>query len=433
MPMTRRSIWFSIRDSLWFVPFLLVVFSIVSALVLVQLDAWLDARQIKAIPDSLAAGPDGARQILSIIASATITVAGVIFSITIVTLSLAAAQYSPRVLRSFMRDRLNQAVLGVLVGVFSYSLLVLRTIRSDGDVFVPQLSLWLGILLVLVAIGFFIAFIHNTAVSIQSSEIIARITHETLSALDASQHAAHEGGTTEEHREQLQGIQWQCIPSRESGYVQDVDVNALFTIARERQAVLQVECPVGDFVVAGLPLVLVGNTGPLEKALIKKVQRQFGINSYRTVEQDPAFGVRQIVDIALKALSPSINDTTTAIHCVDYLGIILDKVVKSSPLPHVHTDRGKVRLILEQPDTAYFIDVALNEIRQNARGNVAVLMRMFRLTRQLLEAIDNPTLAARVKHHIRLIAENIDRDVPSPADRVKARDAAERALRASRG
>ncbi len=173
--MTKRSAWYSIRGSLWFVPGLLFVISMLAALGLVQLDIWLDARNLKAMPNALAAGPDGAREILTVIASSTMTIAGVIFSVTIVTLSLAAAQYSPRVLRSFMRDRLNQTVLGVLVSVFIYALLVLRAIRSEGDIFVPQISLWFGVLLALVVVGFFIAFIHNTAVSIQAPEIVSRI------------------------------------------------------------------------------------------------------------------------------------------------------------------------------------------------------------------------------------------------------------------
>lgn len=429
--MTRRSIWYNIRGSLWFVPFILLVFSAASAVGLIQLDIWFDSREIRRIPEGLVAGPEGARQILAIIASSTITVAGVIFSITIVTLSLAAAQYSPRVLRSFMRDRLNQTVLGVLVGVFTYSLLALRAIRSDGDVFVPQLSLWFGIVLVLVAIGFFIAFIHNTAVSIQAPEIVSRIAHETTSALDVARRTSVEGGSTEEHAEQLESVQWRIIPSRESGYVQDVDIEELFDIASRRNIIVKVQAPVGEFVVQGRPLVLVGNIGEIDDELSKNVQRQFGIDSYRTVDQDPAFGIRQLVDIALKALAPSTNDTTTAIHCIDYLSVILHKAINTSWLPEVHTKDGKVRLIIEQPNLRHMIDVALNEIRQNAGGNLAVLRRLFRLMRQLLEDIEDPQTREHIRDHVRLTSENIERDVPSPSDRVKASEAAERAMAAS--
>lgn len=433
--MTKRSAWYSIRGSLWFMPVLLFAFSVAAALGLVQLDNWLDAQETRYLPDALFAGPDGARQILSVIASSTITVAGVIFSITILTLSLAAAQYSPRVLRSFMRDRLNQTVLGVLVAVFSYSLLVLRAIRSNGETFVPQISLWFGILFVLVAIGFFIAFIHNTAVSIQAPEIVSRIAHESLSALNAVRETSHEDESAETddstpHSQQLENVSWRRIPARESGYVQDVDTTQLFEIACKHNIILRVERPVGDFAVAGRPLVSVGGAKNADKSLIQHVQQQFGINSYRTVEQDPAFGVRQLVDIALKALSPSSNDTTTAIHCIDYLGVILHQAIQGAALPQTHLQNGKVRLILEQPETSHLIDLAFNEIRQSVEGNVAVLLRMFRLIRQLREDIEDPALRKRLRKHIALISENIERNVPSASDRERLLRAAERASNA---
>lgn len=428
--MTRRSIWYNIRGSLWFVPFLFFLFSAASALALVELDRWLDAGGIARLPDSMVAGPDGAREILTVISGSTITIAGVIFSVTIVTLSLAAAQYSPRVLRSFMRDRLNQSVLGVLVGVFTYSLLVLRSIRSNGVDFVPQISLWFGILFVLVAIGFFIAFIHNTAVSIQAPEIVSRIAHETTSALDAARKTSLEGGTTEEHGDQLKEVQWETVPSRKSGYVQDIDIEGLFEIASRKDLVLKVEAAVGDFIVAGRPIVRVGNGAEVDPPLEEKIQDQFGIDSYRTVDQDPAFGIRQLVDIALKALSPSVNDTTTAIHCIDYLGVILHKVFNTSRLPRIHLQEDKVRLVIDQPQIPHLIDVALNEIRQNTDANMAVLLRLFKLMGQMLEDTDDPLLQEHIRNHIRLTSENIDRYVPSSSDRTVAALAADHAMNA---
>lgn len=431
--MTQRSAWYSIRGSLWFVPGLLFLFSVFAALGLVQVDTWLDVRELARVPKAFSAGPEGARQILSVIASSTITIAGVIFSVTIVTLSLAAAQYSPRVLRGFMRDRLNQSVLGILVSVFIYSLLVLRAIRSEEQVFVPQIALWFGILFALVAIGFFIAFIHNSAVSIQAPEIVSRIANESLSALKAVGETSHEDGSSEMRDtapsdEQLEGIQWQSIPSRKSGYVQDVDIHALFDLATRHNILLRVERPVGDFTVAGRPLVSVGGCMEINKKLAHQVQQQFGINSYRTVDKDPAFGVRQLVDIALKALSPSSNDTTTAIHCLDYLGVILHQAIQGGPLPQIHLQRGNIRLILRQPETPHLIDLAFNEIRQSAGGNVAVLLRMFRVARQLREDSQDSRLQALLLKHIHLIGENIDRDVPCSADREVLKQAARRAI-----
>ncbi|MEX1031781.1 MAG: DUF2254 domain-containing protein [Cellvibrionaceae bacterium] len=426
--MTKRSIWFSIRDSLWFVPLLFFLASVAFAVALIQVDVWVDASQSLRWPANLTAGPEGARQILSVIAGSVVTVAGVIFSITIVTLSLAANQYSPRVLRSFMRDKLSQIVLGVLVGTFVYSLLVLRTVRADTD-FVPQLALWFGILMALVAIGSFIAFIHNTAVSIQAPEIIARIAGETLQALDAVRESSNEGGLAIDHEEEVQKHRWHAVPSRESGYVQDVDVEKLYETACEWQLALRVECPVGEFVVAGRPLVSVSGRALVDDdELTRHIQRQFGINSYRTIGQDPGFGIRQIVDIALKALSPSLNDTTTAIHCIDYLGVILHAALQSSARPHVHLEGNKLRLILPQAENEHLIDIAFNEIRQNAGANVAVVLRLLRLIRQLLEDTDQADLRDIILKHINLIIDDAHRHIASKPDRTTIADAAQKAL-----
>lgn len=431
--MTKRSVWFSLRGSLWFVPLLLLILGAVAALGLVQLDLYIDERLRGKWPVMLLAGPDGARQILSAIASSMITVAGVVFSITIVALSLSANQYSPRVLRNFMRDGLNQTVLGVFVAVFVYSILVLRSIRSGQELFVPQLALWFGVLLVIISIGFLIAFIHHTAASIQSSEIVARIAEETLEALGAARRIATKGGSTFSEYDDLSNLQWQSVPSGISGYVQDVDVRKLFDLACSQKFVLRVECPVGQFAVAGSALVSVSGAAAPDKALVKKIQGFFGINSYRTIEQDPAFGVRQIVDIALKALSPGINDTTTAIHCVDYLGVILRAATHLTASPEIHRELAEPRLVLRQHGPEHLTDIALHEIRQNARGNMAILLRLLRLLRQLREVSDNPRLRKHLMDHALLVVRAAERDVPEPADLARVAQALEKTISASPG
>lgn len=431
--MTKRSVWFSLRSSLWFVPLLLLGFGAVAALGFVQLDLQIDDQLRGRWPVMLQAGPDGARQILSAIASSMITVAGVVFSITIVALSLSANQYSPRVLRNFMRDRLNQTVLGFFVAVFVYSILVLQSIRSGQELFVPQLALWFGVLLVIISIGFLIAFIHHTATSIQPSEIVAHIAQETLQALGAAQRIANKGGSTFSDCGGSTHLQWQSVPSGTSGYVQDVDVQKLFDLACSQKFVLRIECPVGQFAVAGSPLVSVSCATAPDEKLIKKIQGLFGINSYRTIEQDPAFGVRQIVDIALKALSPGINDTTTAIHCVDYLGVILRAATHLTSFPEIHREQSEPRLVLRQHGPEHLIDIALHEIRQNSRGNMAILLRLLRLLRQLREVSDNPQLRKHLMNHALLIAKAAERDVPEPADRTQVSHALEKTLSASPG
>lgn len=428
--MTKRSIWFSLRASLWLMPLLALAVGALAALLLVQLDLRFAQQLNRAWPELLLTGPDGARQILATIGSSMITVAGVVFSITIVSLSLTANQYSPRVLRNFMRDTLNQTVLGVFVAVFIYSLLVLQAVGSPQPAFVPQLALWTGLLLALVSIGFLIAFIHHTATSIQVSEIVERITAETVAAFKAVRHIANEGSGVAVEPDECVHTHWQTVNSKQSGYVQDVDVARLFKLACERQLMLRVECAVGDFVVAGRPLVTIVGACQVERNLVRQIHALFGINSYRTIEQDPAFGVRQIVDIALRALSPGINDATTAINCVDYLAVILHCACQARWVPEVHCEREVPRLFLRQLTPEHLMDIALHEIRQNASGNVAVLLRLQRLLRQLREDIDEAPLRAHLRRHAYMVDAQAQRSVPAAEDRAELSRALQRTLAA---
>jgi uncharacterized membrane protein len=423
---TSRSAWFSIRSSFWFIPSVALFGAIICAVVLVWVDARYD-EHIKAVwPKLLLPDPDGARQILSTIASSMITVAGVIFSVTIVALSLAANQYSPRILRNFMRDRINQVVLAVFTASFVYCLLVLQAIRSDSQPFVPFLAVWAGILFAILSIGFLILFIHRTAMSIQVSEIMSRISRESVEALAALQRMADVGGAVVADAEKLQNQNWHPIASTQSGYIQDIDTKKLFRLACERQVIFRVDNPVGEFVVEGRPLV--STSEPMDSDFSKRVRRLFGISSYRTVEQDPAFGIRQIVDIALRALSPGINDATTAINSIDYLHIVLQHVVSMKVHGGVHMDGETPRLQLQSLGPEHLLDIALNEIRQNAREHVSVLLRLLRLVRQLLQDASAISVRKRLLHHANLILEESKRSVPEPADRAEVESAYQKIL-----
>lgn len=413
--MTRRSILISIRGSLWFTPVLLLLLGAGLAVGLIFIDRTVVADLATDWPEWLTAGPEAARQLLSAITGSMITVTGVVFSITIVSLSLASNQFSPRVLRTFMRDRVNQLVLGVLVGVFIYGLIVLQSVRSDSVVFVPQTALWGGIVLSLVALGFLIAFLHHTAVSIQASEIVARLARETMNALRKAQRE-HGPVAGRSSRKRPDGPS-RPIASPRTGYVQDIALDDLEKIARRLDVQLVVEHGVGDFAIEGRPLVHVHGSGCCAPGDVKEVQGCFGLNVYRTIDQDPAFGVRQIVDIALKALSPGINDTTTAIHCIDYLGAILHEVVKPADEPaEAPGDRARGHIHIKLPDVGHYLDLAFHEIRQNARGNVSVLLRLSRSLRGVIqEKLDDAAREAAL-HHFRLLRAAAEA-VPSEEDR----------------
>ena len=360
-----------------------------------------------------------------------ITVAGVVFSITIVALSLTSSQYTSRVLRNFMRDRMNQVVLGVFVGIFAYCLVVLRTIRGgDEGAFVPSLAVLGGLVLAFVGIGFLIYFIHHISLSIQASSIIAAAAEETIAAVDhlfpkglgdnADEDA--DGNPASALGEQT----WSAVGARKTGYIESIDGDALLALARKHGTIVRMERGIGEFVVEGTPLVSVAGPGRSDEETAAELNAVYVISRQRTVQQDAGFGIRQIVDIAMKALSPGVNDTTTAVMCVDYLGAILARLaVRGIATPH-RLDEGELRVIARGPSFESLLAEAFDQIRQNAEGNVAVLTRQL----QALETIAGQTANARRRQALRqqadLIAAVAERTITSPHDGAGVKAASER-------
>lgn len=367
---------------MWFLPTLLAVCGVVLAFVLVAIDRAIGTK-FGDLPFFFGVEPSGASNVLAIIAGSTITVAGTVYSITIVALTLASTQFSPRILRNFMRDTGNQFVLGVLVGIFAYCIIVLRTIKSGGDEsanFVPSIAVVCGVLLGLLGVGFLIYFIHHVATSIQATSIISTIADETVAEIEEKYPLSyHEKQFDKQIVAGLSAKKWLKIPSDETGYIQNADTDALFEIANRLDLIVQMRRRVGEFTIKGLPLLQISarneNFKPDEN-LIAEFNNAYDIGNFRTVEGDVAFGLRQIVDISLKALSPAINDTTTALSCIDYLTAIMVCLAKRSSCPPLHFLNGELRLVINQQRFEDYFDLAFNQIRQNASGNVAVLIRL---------------------------------------------------------
>jgi len=416
-----RHWWQEMRASFWFVPGVIVLFAVGLATGLIFLDATIDLHVDKKWPLVFGAGAAGSRGLLTAVASSMITVAGVVFSITIVALSLTSSQYTSRVLRNFMRDRSNQVVLGVFVGIFAYCLVVLRTIR-DGDegAFVPSLAVLGGLVLAFVGIAFLIYFIHHISMSIQASSIIVAAAEETISAVDDLFPKGMGDDVREDAEDDLAVSipekSWLAVLARKTGYIQSIDGDKLLFVARERGTIVRMECGIGEFVVEGTPLISLAEPAGLVEDIVDELNAVYVISPHRTVEQDAGFGIRQLVDIALKALSPGINDTTTAVMCLNYLTAILVRLAPR-PIATVHRmDQGELRVIARGPSFAGLLNESFDQIRQNAAGNVAVLTHML----HSLEIIAGQTKNARRRKSLRqqadLIAAVAERTIPSPHD-----------------
>ena len=347
--------WSALPSSFWFVPSLIVAGSIALAMVLIEAHSTGSAQWLARWPRLFGSSAAGAREMLSTIAGSMMTVVGVTFSMTLVTLALASSQYTSRILRNFMRDRVTQVVLGIFTGIFAYCLIVLRTIRGgDEGGFVPSLAVFFAVVLAMGGIGVLIFFIHHIAASIQASSIIASVADETMVAVDRLFPQKLGQGPPDGDEDQallpLREQHWQTVQAQRNGYIQSVDNAALLRLAREHKTIVRMERGIGDFVVHDTLLASLALEVPPGKEVIAAVQAAYSIDRYRTVYQDCAFGIRQIVDMALRALSPGINDTTTAVMCVDYLTAILARLA-SRNIPSSHRyEEGELRVIDHRAD-----------------------------------------------------------------------------------
>jgi uncharacterized membrane protein len=414
---SMRALWNQLQSSLWLVPSLLIAAGTGLAFLLLEIDNRVSVQLQEAFPRFLGAGAEGTRGLLSTIAASMIGIAGVTFSITIVSLALAATQYTPRILRNFMRDRTNQLVLGTFVGIFVYCLIVLRSIRGGDNPFIPVVSVTFGLALAVVGAFAFMYFLHHTATTLQASTILARVAEETRNALRhrflTSQ--APTGELSEEERHDRDKGDWTPLPATRSGYVQNLDEDKLVNIAA-RRGPLKIHHGVGDFVQQDAPLVSYRGDPPSE-AETQEIRRCFGIAFYRSVEQDPAFGIRQIVDVAVKAMSPGINDPTTAKTCVDFLGTILYTLVQCRfPSEARYKDRARVAFI---PGTTFeaLVGQAFNEIRQTAAHSPSVVLRMLAIIRRVAPYATRPGQKRVLAEQARMIGAHARKVMAFPPDR----------------
>ena len=379
-----NQIWASLRGSLWFVPGIMILASIALALGLVEIDSrskpdWLDD-----YPLAFGLGADGARGMLTAIASSMLTVAALTFSLTLNAVSQASGQFTPRIFRNFMRDRANQFVLGYFVSVFAFCLLVLRTIRGADELkFVPSLAVMTGLLLAIGGILVLIFFIHHIAASLQITTILDNITEETTEAVEKLfPEQLGDEATYEKKNEALATFQeklWKKVPACEGGYVQNVDTDGLLKFAAGHQVLVKMCRGIGEYVGRGSTLAEIApvtNTRELGAEHVDSVDELFTVGRFRTVEQDAGYGIRQIVDIALKALSPGINDTTTAVNCIDKLSEIVGEIARRKLPEKIRANDDMPLVVVKAPDFQDYVDTAFDQIRISGKGNQAIFERL---------------------------------------------------------
>jgi uncharacterized membrane protein len=389
--MTRlRASWEYLRGTYWAVPSALAVAAVGLSVAMIQLDEAATASLLDRLSWVYTGGPEGARAVLSTIAASMITVAGVTFSITIVALTLASQQFGPRLLRNFLRDLGNQVVLGTFVSTFIYCLLVLRTVRgSDDEEFVPHLAVTVGVVLAMLSLGVLIFFIHHVATSIQASRIIANVADDLEGAInrlfpetigeDAA--TADPGGTPPDESSAVEEGSRE-VRATTTGYVQAIDAQGLMDLARERNVVLRVRSRPGAFVREGQALLTVGPAPPHGDRDDRPFLKLFIIGSDRTGTQDVTFFMDQLVELAVRALSPGINDPGTARLCIDRLEQALCHLGgRRIPSPARLDDDGRVRVFACPLTFAGIVESAFDEIARYGRSSVSVTCRLLEALR----------------------------------------------------
>lgn len=444
-----REGWRRLLGTLWFIPSVIVIGAIGLAIGMVELSTRVDGHALARWPLLFGATADSSRAMLSAIASGMITVAGLTFSLTVVAVTQASSQFTPRILRNFMSDRPNQLVLGTFVGIFAYCLVVLRTIRSVAErTFVPSLAVFLGIVLAILGIAVLIYFVHHIASTLQASSIVARVAQDTFGTIDVlfphgvgdnddngddADDATYDESRVIMHRA-AEVDHWRAVSSPRTGYVQGVDIDALLAAACEAHGVIRMDCGPGDFVIGETSLASVGNgttqPGATHK-IDRRIARAYTIGKYRTVDEDIAFGLRQLVDISLRALSPGVNDTTTAVTCVDYIGAILVRLApRRIDCPARELD-GEMRVVVRGPSFESLLRLAVDEIRQNSGGNVTVLARMMEILIQVASCTASPSRLRLIREQVMLLKEVAERTVPAVYDADRLRTLSVRAQSAA--
>lgn len=424
-----RQILSNLRASFWFVPSLIVFGSIVLAVILIVVDTSGHDRWLAQWPRLFGVGAEGSRQMLSTLAGSMMTVLGVTFSMTLVALTLASSQYTSRVLRIFMSSGITQTTLGVFAGTFIYCLIVLRTIRSDSiDEFIPSLSVFFAFVLAFGSVGTLIFFIHHIASSIQASSIIASVAQETYSAIDRlfpdeNEQGSEEKEDNDEDEEKLLRIlnekTWCAVPAKQSGYIQSVDSDVLLRLAGDKKTIVRMERGIGDFVVQKTALASLALKEAPDKETIAAINEAYSISIHRTVYQDPAFGVRQIEDIAVKALSPGINDTSTAVMCLNQLTAILAYIIGRRIPPSRLCNDGELRVIAIVPTFESLLADSFNQIRRNAAGNVAIMSCLLNALDNIASLTNSRCRRQALYKQMQWVAELAERTIESPHDRTQ--------------
>lgn len=414
--------WETIKSSFWFIPGIMILASVLASIITLELDHQyqyeiivqsLYIKKDSLLDNFLTVGPEGARAVLTTVAGSMITVAGVTFSVTIVALTLAASQFGSRLLRNFMQDKSTQFVLGSFNSAFVYCLLVLRSIQSgQNGTFVPSISVNLAVVLAIVNVAILIFFIHHISVSLKAESVINTVYNSLKGDVDrifsdistTGKDNSNDACLAEDWQPDERYRNERELTAAQDGYLQAIDYATLMDIGTEHDLVIQLHCKPGDFAVADGCVATVRSVSGLDKEQLEEITAAYIYGKQRTPEQDIEYAIHQLVEVAVRSLSPGINDPFTAISCVDYLSAILCLLAqKKFPCSQCVDSQGEVRLTLKPVKYGDLLDSAFNQLRQHSRASVAVTIRLMEAFERIAECLKDDAQKAELARHVKML------------------------------
>jgi len=428
----------SFAENFWLVPLLFMLAATGLALLNTYLDEQYFAGDKIALSHLLYFNDlDSVRALLGTIAGSVLGVAGVSFSITIASLTLASQQFGPRLLRNFMSDRFNQVVIGTFLATFLYCLLLLQfTSAADEVGYVPIISMLTALFLIVVNLLMLVFFIHHISTVIQADNLIIDVHQELVKHLQRNFPTTNDGGN-KVYKEQLPDdalaqLERQGKPfyARRSGYFQALDDEGLIQFAANHDLIVQLNYKQGDYVIQGTPFGKCLGAHEMDDELENKLLSFFIVGSLQTADQDTAFAMRQLIEIGVRALSTGINDPFTAVACIDRLGDAMAYVMnKAFPQGLFFDQDGHLRVQLQPDSFGLMLDNAFSQIRQNSEFHVVIVVRLLNTMEKLAVQVRNSEQAHALLTQVNAIYQDSLDGIPAIIDQERVQGEYERVIR----
>lgn len=416
-----------LRSSLFFVPMVAVIVATVLGVAALSVDRRVDTT-LADLPLGFTSTVESARTLLGVIAGATISFAGIAFSVSLLVIQLASSQYSPRVVHTLFRDPFNKRVMALVVGTFTYCVVVLRSVRSaldpGDDPVIPNISVAIAVVLGIATILAIVAFINHSAHAMDVSEILERIRRETTEQIRAEWTPTKPRADTDREIPPPSAEPTTVIRADRSGWIQQIDRAAILDCL-PGGTTARVETDAGRYAIEDTRLIVIS---PAIDAtdLTSALRDAFVIGQTRTMQQDVTYGLRQLVDVAVKALSPGINDPTTAQDAIFHTAAVLSELLRHDPPPAVTIDDSRRLVMAQQPSHRELVQLAYDEPRRAAATHPTVCLYLLATLDSLIETLSAAGLERRtteLDRQARLVAEGCGRSTPLGDDIESVKDA----------